>query len=150
MSNVINSVRRKALVVFALFALAALAVTAQAGTAEADPADKGASGLETITSAGTPAAAGSVGINGIGSGVYTTINTASLFQCPYTSCNQGIVANGIPSGHPDDVAAICQMPFNSPWGHHWTLVLNHANNQVGFIDIGFLRAQYGSFSPPTC
>jgi hypothetical protein len=92
---------------------------------------------------------------GVGYGVYTTINHASLFQCPWAviggpSCNQGEVVNGFFSGHPDDVAAICRLSANSPWGHPWWLVLNHANLQVGFIDSGFLTSQAGGFSPEFC
>ncbi len=77
-------------------------------------------------------------IPGIGVGVWTNIPTASIFQCPETNCNQGEVPNDGASGHPDDVAAICILPTNSPWGNPWTLVLDHSNNETGFLDLGFI------------
>lgn len=93
----------------------------------------------------------------VGNGVFTTINRASLFQCPRAvigdparSCNQGVVAKGRPAGRADDVAAICRLKSRSPWRHDWWLVLNHANNHVGFIDSGFVVPQRGRFTPKTC
>jgi hypothetical protein len=77
-------------------------------------------------------------VAGVGVGVYTTINYASLFQCPDRQCNQGVVTHAFS----DDVAAICDYESLSPWGHDWVLVFNHANNQVGYIDAGFLSLQF--------
>ncbi|WP_409490898.1 hypothetical protein [Amycolatopsis sp. cmx-11-12] len=87
---------------------------------------------------------------GIGAGVYAKFNLLSLFQCPYTNCNQGWVNEGFPLPA-DDVAAICQYPgWKSPRGNNWVLLLSHQNNHVGFADIGDVVAQNGSFSPPAC
>lgn len=93
----------------------------------------------------------------VGNGVFATINHASLFQCPRAvigdpahSCNQGEIVNGLPSGHPDEATAICQLNINSPWGHHWWLVIDNANQHVGFIDSGFLTAMFDPFTPQAC
>ncbi|HEY1175074.1 MAG TPA: hypothetical protein VGF17_02875 [Phytomonospora sp.] len=78
----------------------------------------------------------------VGRGVHVTIPTASLFQCPADFCNQG-VANPA-----DDVADICYLSGSTtPWGGVWDLVLNHANNHVGFISNSFLTSPQ---NPVTC
>ncbi|MEV0648288.1 hypothetical protein AB0I28_23780 [Phytomonospora sp. NPDC050363] len=64
-----------------------------------------------------------------------TIPTASLFQCPAATCNQGVADPG------DDVADLCYLPGSTtPWGGVWDLVLNHANNHVGFISNTYLTS----------
>src|SRR5207237_49962 len=130
---------------------AALAATLLAVPAFAQPPSYSAAGSSSVSAIAPAANESAAAPAGIGNGVFTTINTASLFQCPVAvighpelSCNQGMVVNGTPSGHPDDVVAICLIGQTSPWGHPWTLVLNHANDQVGFIDFGFLVSQDGS------
>jgi len=90
-----------------------------------------------------------MGAAGIGNGVFARFNGLSLFQCPAYACNQGAVYDGLPLPA-SDVAAICQLPSNSPRGDNWVLLLNHANNHVGFADIGDIVSQGGSFTPPAC
>lgn len=127
-------------IIVALFALF-LPISASAqGQAE--------SGLQEIQAAEGDRA--DRGTAGIGAGVYAKFNLLSLFQCPYTTCNQGWVNDGLPLPA-DDVAAICQYPgWKSPRGNNWVLLLSHQNNHVGFADIGDVVAQNGAFSPPAC
>ncbi|NUR86328.1 MAG: hypothetical protein HOY71_19775 [Nonomuraea sp.] len=89
------------------------------------------------------------GLMGVGNGVYAKFDNLRLFQCPAYVCNQGAVYDGLPLPA-SDVAAICQLPANSPRGNHWVLLLNHANNHVGFADMGDVVPQNGSFTPPWC
>jgi hypothetical protein len=66
--------------------------------------------------------------------VNTTINNASLFQCPSLGCNQGVVVNGIiPPDGADPVSAICSLNFVIPPPVD-TLVVNKVNLHVGFIN----------------
>ena len=55
---------------------------------------------------------------------------AWLFQCTWDKCNHG---NAYPG---NDVATICFLPLSE--SHNWNLVLNHANNHVGFISTQYL------------
>src|SRR4051812_27277171 len=87
----------------------------------------------------------------VGHRVYSTINHASLFQCPVAvighperSCNQGEITS-----RTDRVTSICDAGSTSPWGHAWRLVLNLTNNQVGYMDSGFL-VSFGSYVAPYC
>jgi hypothetical protein len=97
-----------------------------------------------------PSDQGSAAPAGIGDGVWAKFNLLSLFQCPYYSCNEGWVNDGLPLPA-DDVAAICQFPgWRSPRGGNWVLLLSHQNNHVGFADIGDIVSQGGSFAPPAC
>jgi len=89
------------------------------------------------------------GINGVGLGVHVNIGQASLFQCPGSFCNQGIANANWPTR--DDVADICHMTnTTTPWGGHWHLVLNHANNHVGFISSVFLTDIGSGLTTITC
>lgn len=113
-----------------------------------DSAPAGPLALAKKTAAGPATSGGTVSPSYVGIGVWTTIPTASIFQCPWTYCNQGQVTNDKDTPNPDDVAAICYMPWNSPWGHPWVLVLDHTDSQTGFIDLGFLYAHNGGSIGP--
>lgn len=140
--------------------IAALTVTAGAAPAFAQPATSATAvahaadvtpKLDTIRGRGDTRA--QVSPSGVGYGVWSTINTATLFQCPVYKCNRGNIAWGLPSGHPDDVAAVCQIPGGGAWPNasdNWVLAYDHIDQNVGFIDSGLLVAQNGTFVPPSC
>lgn len=91
---------------------------------------------------GTARGAGDIGVTGIGTGTHLTIQYATIFQCPGEWCNKGQI-NSVN----EDIADICYLPIDTPWGDYWHLVLNHANNHVGFITGRFL---YQRITDPTC
>jgi hypothetical protein len=131
----------------ALAAAALLAVTLPIPASAHSSAEPELQEIKAVE--GLPSSRGPVASAGIGNGVYAKFNQLSLFQCPYTFCNQGVVHDGLPLPA-DDVAAICQLSWNSPRGNHWVLLLSHQNNHVGFADIGDVVSQGGSFTPPLC
>ena len=76
---------------------------------------------------------------GVGGGLAPGVQSAQVYQCPETFCNQGTDYAG------NNIAAICVYNDSEGW---WTLTLDHADNVVGFIPAnGDYRA---SVPPPLC
>ena len=122
--------------------------SAQPAAAAPAPAPSANSKAAAI-SQGTATPSQAVGVTGVGVGVHVSIPTASLFQCPATNCNQGMANANWPTK--DDIADICYMPnTTTPWGGNWNLVLNHANNQVGFISTAFVQDAGNGFNFTVC
>lgn len=67
---------------------------------------------------------------------HTTINHATLFQCPALNCNQGQVVSTN-----DDVWDKCWANQSTPWGGRWTIVHNAQNGHVGWMSSYFLWIQ---------
>lgn len=136
-------------------AIAAVFAVAIPLTADAQPDKPGAPAAPPANSKAAAISQGAANqspdafANGVGVGVHVSIPTASLFQCPASNCNQGIANANWPTR--DDVADICYMPnTTTPWGGHWNLVLNHANNQVGFISTVFIEDAGNGFNYTVC
>jgi hypothetical protein len=127
--------RLKLVVAAAAIALVAVPVSAQANSihpairSASYSAPSSVSGAQPDIGAGHPVRS-NVQPQHAGHLVHTTINTASLFQCPNRVCNQGVV-----SSTSDAVYDLCFLTDNQPsfGGGDWNLVYNPVDNQVGFI-----------------
>jgi hypothetical protein len=145
--------RKIAEIVVAFVFVMAIPVTARSDAGpdglSAQPAPVSATSKAAAISKGAARQSDSIGVNGVGVGVHISIPTASLFQCPASVCNQGTANQNWPTR--DDVADICYMPgTTTPWGGNWNLVLNHANNQVGFISTVFVENAGNGFNFTVC
>ena len=97
-----------------------------------------------VTSNATDAPRGE-GINRVGVPVRINDPDAILFMCPMTSCGGMSADEGWPRA---DVSDICYIP--ATWGFEWHLVMNHANNSVGFISFFSLDDIGYGFSTTIC
>ncbi|KAA2247298.1 hypothetical protein F0L68_40160 [Solihabitans fulvus] len=83
---------------------------------------------------------------GAGAPVTSGVPTLSLFQCPATFCNQGVANQHLPTR--DALTDICYLPYSGGNGDQdWNLVLNYANNEVGFVRGQWLE---GTHTNQTC
>jgi len=149
-----NARRMLVAAVATVFAIA-IPLTAHADTQPDAPSTQSAAAAPAANSKAAAISQGAVtqsqdvSVNGVGIGVHISIPTASLFQCPASNCNQGIANANWPTK--DDIADICYMPnTTTPWGGNWNLVLNHANNQVGFISTAFVQDAGNGFNFTVC
>jgi hypothetical protein len=114
---------------------AAIPVTASAQVHSPAAHQRTAARFVAAGSASRTAGSNAVRPNYVGTGSHPKFNGLSLFQCPASTCNQGV------ANMTDDVAALCYLPGTTGWGGYggpWTLVLNHNNEETGWVALNNL------------